>query len=79
MRRDNDNAGGDEDGLDDIVGDQKDALEAGVPGAAPQLDHFAAQALRSEHVESAERLVHAQHFRLCDKRSREANPLAHAP
>ena len=37
-----------------------------------------AQVLRGQHVERAERLVHAQHFGLRDQRAREADALAHA-
>jgi hypothetical protein len=78
MRRDNDNACGDEDRLGDVVRHEEDALQAAVPGAAPQVDHFAAQALRGEDIECAEWFVHAQYFRLRDKRPREADALAHA-
>ncbi len=49
-----------------------------MPRAAPQIDHLRAQVLRSQDVERAERLVHAQHFGLRDERPRETDALAHA-
>ena len=78
MRRNDDDARGDEHRLGDVVGHQKDALESGVTGAAPEVDHLRAQVFRGQDIERAERLVHAQHFGLGDQRPREADSLAHA-
>ena len=78
MRRDDDDARGHEHRLGDVVRHEEDALEAGVPRAAPEIDHLGAQVLRGQHVERAERLVHAQHLGLRDERPREADALAHA-
>ena len=77
MRGDDDDARGHEDGLRDVVRDEKDALEIPRFGF-PEVDDFRAKVLRREHVERAESLVHAENLRLRHDGPREADPLPHA-
>ena len=44
----------------------------------PQLQKFAAQVLRREHVERGKRLIHEEHFGLDNKGARKADALLHA-
>jgi len=44
----------------------------------PHVDDLRAQVLRGKHIQSAERLVHAQHFGLRDERACKAHALAHS-
>ena len=63
--------------LFDVVGHQKDRLGRNRL-LLPQLQQFAAQVLRRQHVERGERLVHEQHLRLDHQRARKSDPLPHA-
>ena len=72
-----DDAVGQQHGLFDVVGDEEDG-PGGDGLLLPQLQQFAAQVLRGEHVERGERLVHEEDFRLDHQRAREADALLHA-
>ena len=60
----------------DVVGDHDHGLGREAL-ALPQLEQLAAQVLRGQHVQRAERLVHEQGGRLDDQRPGEADPLPH--
>ena len=61
----------------DVVRDHDHGLGR-EPLSFPQFQQLAAQVLRGEHVQRAERLVHQQRRRLHDESAGEADTLAHA-
>ena len=72
-----DDAVGQQDGFFDVVGYEKDG--AGGDGLLlPQLQEFAAEVLRGEHVEGGEGLVHEKDLRLNNERAGKADTLPHA-
>ena len=77
MRRQHDDVAREIDRLGDVVRDDDQALEAGG-GVHGDAADFVAQRLAGEHVERAERLVHAEDLRLHDERARDADALLHA-
>ena len=72
-----DHAIGQQHGFLDVVGHNEDRLRRHLL-VGPQLQQFAAQVLRREHVERGERFVHEQHLRLDHQRARETHALLHA-
>ena len=72
-----DDAIGQQDGFFDIVRDEKDGSR-GDGLLLPQLQQFAAQVLRGQHIERGEGLVHEEDFRLDDEGAGESDPLPHA-
>ena len=73
-----DDAIGQHQGLFNVMRHQEDGL-GGNRLLVPQLQQFAAQVLRGQHVEGGERLVHKEYFRLHHQGAGESHPLPHSP
>jgi len=67
---------GQDDGFFDIVCDDENGARGNFV-IEPQLEKFAAQRFRGEHVERRERLIHKKHFRLDDESAGDADALLH--
>ena len=63
-------------GLLDVVRDDEDCAGRHLP-VEPELQQFAAQVFRRQHIESGKWFVHEQHFRFNHERPREPHPLFH--